>query len=76
MTEYIKVKDKNNLLRDVNSNGIVNDDFESYNAYVQNYKKAYEQNNRLKTLENDVSGLRGDLSEIKILLRSLLNESK
>jgi hypothetical protein len=76
MTEYIKVKDKNNLLRDVNSNGIVNDDFESYNAYVQNYKKAYEQNNRLKTLENDVSGLRDDLSEIKILLRSLLNESK
>lgn len=76
MNDYIKVKDKNHLLRDTSSNGIVNNDIESYNAYVQNYKRSQAQSKNIQNLENQVNELKNDLSEIKTLLRSLLNEPK
>ena len=38
---YIKVKDKDYLLRDIESNGIINSDDIGYQAYVENYKRTY-----------------------------------
>ncbi len=73
--EYIKVKDKDHLVRDSYSNGIVNVDSESYNAYIQSYKKAYIESQKIKNLENDVNEIKNDLNEIKLLLRSLSNGS-
>lgn len=69
--EYIKVKDKDNLVRDSFSNGIVNTDIDGYKAYIQNYKKAYNDSQRIKDLENNVNEIKSDLSEIKDLLRNL-----
>ena len=47
---YIKVKDKDYLLRDTFSNGIVNNDNEGYNAYLENYKRAYTESQKIKNL--------------------------
>lgn len=69
--EYIKVKDKNNLVRDTYSNGIVNTDYENYKKYVDSYKKKIEESNRIQTLENEIGNIKNDLSEIKDLLRNL-----
>ena len=52
--EYIKVKDKDHLVRDSYSNGIVNTDIDSYNAYINNYKKTYAESQKIKNLENDM----------------------
>jgi hypothetical protein len=73
---YIKVKDKDYLLRDIESNGIINSDDIGYKAYVENYKRTYNESKRINTLENDVSSIRSDLDEIKTLLRNFVNESK
>ena len=73
---YIKVKDKDHLIRDANSNAIINTDLDAYNLYVENYKKAYNETQKIQNLENDVSQMKNDLNEIKNLLRSLANESK
>lgn len=73
--DYIKVKDKDNLVRDCYSQGIVNTDTDSYNAYIQSYKKAYNESQRIKSLENNVSEIKNDLNEIKNLLRNLTNGS-
>jgi hypothetical protein len=73
--EYIKVKDKDHLIRDCYSQGIVSTDTDSYNAYIQSYKKAYNESQRIKNLESDVSEIKGDLNEIKNLLRNLANGS-
>ena len=73
---YIKVKDKDYLLRDIESNGIINSDDIGYQAYVENYKRTYNESKRINTLENDVSSIRSDLDEIKNLLRNFANESK
>ncbi len=73
--EYLKVKDKDYLIRDSYSNGIVNTDLESYNKYVQNYKKTYDERQKIKNLESDVNQIKNDLDEIKTLLRNLTNGS-
>lgn len=69
--EYIKVKDKNNLVRDTYSNGIVNTDYENYKKYVDSYKRKVEESNRIQKLESEIDNIRTDLNEIKDLLRNL-----
>ncbi len=73
--DYIKVKDKDHLIRDCYSQGIVSTDIDSYNAYIQSYKKAYNEAQRIKSLEIDVNEIKSDLNEIKNLLRKLANGS-
>ena len=73
--DYIRVKDKNHLARDVNSNGIVNFDVDGCEQYIQNYKRVYNESQKIKNLENDVSEIKNDLMEIKNLLRNLANGS-
>jgi hypothetical protein len=74
--DYIAVKDKNHLFRDSNSEGIVNADYDGYQAYVENCKRTYNESKRINTLENDMNNIKSDLNEIKDLLRNFLNESK
>lgn len=73
--DYIKVKDKDHLVRDVYSNAIVNVDMDAYNVYVENYKQRYNETQRIENLEGDVSEIKNNLKEIKNLLRSLINGS-
>lgn len=74
---YIKVKDKNFLERDVLSNGIVNTDIENYEKYVETYKERYNEKQKIKKLESDMDSIKGDLNEIKMLLSQVCkNESK
>lgn len=74
--EYIKVKDKDYLVRDVESNGIVNTDYENYRKYVDSYKQKLSESRTIKDLQNEVSSLKEDLNEIKNLLRGIENESR
>lgn len=73
--DYIKVKDKNHLARDTNSNGIVNFDSDGYEKYIENYKRVYNESKKIKNLEDEMSEIKNDLDEIKTLLRNLANGS-
>lgn len=73
--DYIKVKDKDYLLRDIFSNGIISNDDQGYQAYVENYKRAYNESKKIKNLESQMSEVKSDLNEIKNLLRNLANGS-
>lgn len=70
-TDYIKVKGRDDIFRDPETNAILNCDEKSYNDYIMKYKKAYSDQKRLKTLETDVNEIKNDLNEIKNLLISL-----
>jgi hypothetical protein len=74
--EYIKVKDKDHLVRDSYSNAIINTDIEGYNSYMETYRIKYNEKKRIENLENDVNSIKSDLNEIKDLLRGLSNGSK
>jgi predicted transcriptional regulator len=73
--EHIKVKDKNYLMRNIESNAIINNDLNGYIEYENNYKRLYNQNKRIDQVEKNVNQIKNDLDEIKILLRNLANGS-
>lgn len=73
--DYIKVKDKDHLVRDVQTNGIVNVDMESYNKYVETYIKNYNYQKKINKLECDVTQMKDDLNLIKNMLETFIHGS-
>lgn len=74
--DYIKVKGHEGLIRDPNTNSIINTNMSEYQEYLSRKKIKSEENQKIQNLETDVANMRDDLDEIKFLLRSLINESK
>ena len=70
---YIKVKDNEHLLRDVNSNGIINNNTEEYNNYVSAYTRQMTSKARIVELQCQVDDVRCDIKEIIELVLKLLN---
>lgn len=67
----LKVKDSVGLYRDSKSNGIINTDEQSYKNYLKSKQISQGKENRMKSLEDDVSSLKGDLKDIKLLLQEI-----
>lgn len=70
---YIKVEGKNNLLRDSQTNSIINDNMSEYQQYLKRRESKSKENQKIQNLEEDVASMKDDLNEIKSLLRSLVN---
>jgi|TARA_R100001443_G_scaffold453_10_gene1754 hypothetical protein len=70
---FIKVKDNEHLVRDTNSNCIINTNKSEYEEYLSRRKLKQSEKNKIENLEKDVSTLKNDIGEIKDLLRSLVN---
>ena len=71
--DYIKVKDNEHLVRNSKSNCIVNTNKAEYEEYLARRKLKKGEKNNVDNLERDVSTLRDEITEIKDLLRSLVN---
>ena len=69
----MKVEGHNNLIRDENSNAIVNTDSSEYNNYLSLRAKRRQGSERIDNMENDLKSLKDDINEIKTLLRALSN---
>ncbi len=69
----MKVKGHNNLIRDENSNAIVNTDSSEYNNYLSLRAKRRQGSERIDNMENDLKSLKDDINEIKTLLKALSN---
>ena len=70
---YIKVKDNEHLIRNPNSNCIVNTNKAEYEEYLTRRKLKKSEKNKVENIERDISTLRNEITEIKDLLRSLVN---
>ena len=68
---YLKVEGHNNLVRDTNTNGIINTDKNGYNAYVELRKIKNKNLNRVDKIESDLNSLKNDINEIKSMLLNL-----
>ena len=71
--DYVKVKDNEHLIRDSNSNCIVNTNKAEYEEYLSRRKLKKNEKNKVENIERDISTLRNEITEIKDLLRSLVN---
>ena len=68
---YIRVKDKKNLYRDSKTNAIVNKNDSEYQKYLEQRNKKLQQTNDIEILKSQVSSLKNDIGEIKVLLKLL-----
>ena len=73
MMDYIRVKDNENLIKNTKSNFIVNTNKSEYDEYVTRRKLKKSEKNKVDNLERDISTLRDEITEIKDMLRSLVN---
>jgi hypothetical protein len=73
--EYAKVEGHSHLLRDSKTNSIINTNMIEYQEYLNRRNVKEDEDQKIQHLESDVADIKNDLSEIKSLLRSLVNES-
>lgn len=74
--QYAKVEGHPNLLRDLNTNAIINTDSFGSDQYNILKKRRSAEKNKIETIEHDLQKLKTDLNEIKSLLRDILYESR
>jgi len=68
----IPVEGKDGFFRDSATNAIVNKNRLEYQSYVSNREKLSTEKQRINILENDMDRLKGDLDEIKSLLKKIV----
>jgi hypothetical protein len=73
---YLKVDGYTHLMRDGNTNSIVNTNMSEYQEYVSRRNAKNEENQKVQNIEEDLANMKNDIDEIKMLLRSLINGSK
>ena len=69
----IPVKDEIGLYRDSESGAIINANESKYKKYLSQRERAIQKLEKQKRLENDINNLKQEMSEIKGLLRELIN---
>lgn len=73
--EYHGVEGHSNLLRDPNTDSIVNVDTLGYEKYVAQREAKNKKNQKVQNIEQEVASMKEDINEIKHLLKELLNGS-
>ena len=69
----MKVKGHESLIRDENSNAILNTNLSEYDQYLSIRSKRKKGIDRIDNMENDLKSLKDDINEIKTLLKELSN---
>jgi hypothetical protein len=73
---FIPIEGKDGYFRDTRSNAIINTNQNEYNTYMMNYKKLSSDKERINDIENELGGIKGDLSEIKTMLNHFMDKHK
>ena len=73
---YLKVEGYTHLMRDEKTNSIVNTNMSEYQEYISRRNAKDEENQKVQNIEEELASMKGDIDEIKMLLRSLVNGSK
>ena len=70
----IKVKNFDNLGRDIKSSAIVNTNKSEYNLYMNRLKLREQQSDKLRNACKEINNLKTELREIKSLLVKVLEK--
>ena len=73
MSNFIPVKDNNDLVRDPNTYQIINTNRNSYQQYISRREQRKREKEKSLNVEEDIANLKSELSEIKSLLKELVN---
>ena len=70
--EYHGVKGHADLLRDPNTNSIINSNGSDYEKYVARRNAKLESSQQTENIEQDLANLKSEMTEIKSLLKELV----
>ena len=71
----IKVEGYTSLVRDINSNGIVNTNRSEYQTYMKRVRAREQQGDQIRNAVKEINTLKAELREIKGLIKELVNGS-
>ena len=72
--KYSKVNGHSNLVRDEETKAIINTNMTDYNNYIMQKRIKEKESQKIQSIENEVANIKEDLTEIKYLLRRMINE--
>ena len=73
MSNFIKVEGSDHLVRDRNTNQIINTNDSEYQQYIARRKRKKVEKEKALSVEEDLANLKSEMSEIKSLLKELVN---
>ena len=70
----LKVQGFDSLVRDRNSNAIINTSTSEYKIYMQRVKAREKQSDQIRNVVKDINNLKSELREIKDLIKESLGK--
>ena len=70
--EYHGVEGHSDLLRDPNTNSILNHNDSDYRKYIARRNAKLEESQKTENIEQDLANLKSEMNEIKSLLKELV----
>lgn len=74
--KYAKVIGHPNLIRDLETNAIINTDTIESNNYDRSRKNRQKKSEEFEIIKSEIVTLKSDIDQIKTLLGDLINESR
>ena len=74
MEKYLKVESDKFLVRDVDSNAIVNRNKDEFDKFMELSRKKHEEKQKFDNMRSDLNSLKQDMNEIKTLLRNIMDK--
>ncbi len=74
--EKYTVEGHSDLARDPNNGSIINVNKTEYNQYLARREVKSEKNQKVQNIEDELANMKGDIDEIKSLLKELLHGSR
>ena len=72
MSDTLKVEGHTHLVRDVNSNAIINTNTNEYQLYMKRVKVREKQSDKLRGAVKEINNLKSELREIKELIKKIV----
>jgi len=70
----LKVQGFDSLVRDTNSNAVINTSTSEYKIYMQRVKAREKQSDQIRNVVKDINNLKSELREIKDLIKESLGK--
>ena len=74
MTKYLKVESDPNLLRNTDSQAIINSNSNEFDQFMEASRRKYNEKKEIEILKSNVNTMKNDLDEIKSLLKSIVHK--
>ena len=74
MEKYLKVESEDSLVRDVDSNAIVNQNQSEFDKFLELSQRKYQEKKKFDDMRSDLDSLKEDMNEIKTLLRNIMDK--